>query len=140
MAQLVKCMALSQVMISQFMSSSPASGSVLTAQSREPASDSVSFSLTLPLSHLCSLSHSLSLSLKNKQQKKLVFFLIEKITHLGLLDGALGLGSGHDLMVCEFEPHVRLCADSSEPGACFRFCVSLSLPLPGSCSVSLSQK
>ena len=26
-----------------------------------------------------------------------------------------------------FEPHVRLCADSSEPGACFGFCVSLSL-------------
>ena len=27
----------------------------------------------------------------------------------------LDLGSGHDLMVCEFEPHVRLCADSVEP-------------------------
>ena len=25
------------------------------------------------------------------------------------------------------KPHVRLCADSSEPEACFRFCVSLSL-------------
>ena len=25
-----------------------------------------------------------------------------------------------------FEPRVGLCADSSEPGACFRFCVSLS--------------
>ena len=38
--------------------------------------------------------------------------------------------SGHDLMVCEFEPCVRLCADSSEPGACFGFCVSLSLSTP----------
>ena len=28
---------------------------------------------------------------------------------------------------CGFEPHVGLCADSSEPGGCFRFCVSLSL-------------
>ena len=27
----------------------------------------------------------------------------------------LGLGSGHRLMVCEFEPHVGLCADSEEP-------------------------
>ena len=35
---------------------------------------------------------------------------------------------------------VRLCADGSEPGACFRVCVSLSLPLPCSLSVSLSQK
>ena len=26
-------------------------------------------------------------------------------------------GSGHDLTVCEFEPHVGLCADSSEPDA-----------------------
>ena len=32
-----------------------------------------------------------------------------------------------------------LCADSSEPGACFRFCVSLSLPLPHLRSVSLSK-
>ena len=31
------------------------------------------------------------------------------------------------LVVHEFEPRVGLCADSSEPGACFRFCVSLSL-------------
>ena len=43
--------------------------------------------------------------------------------------GRLGVnfGSGHDLTVREFEPRIRLCADSSEPGACFRFCVSLSL-------------
>ena len=27
----------------------------------------------------------------------------------------LGFGSGHDLMVCEFEPHAGLCADSAEP-------------------------
>ena len=37
-------------------------------------------------------------------------------------------GSGHDLTVREFEPHVRLYADNSEPGACFGFCVSLLLP------------
>ena len=36
------------VMISQFVSSSPALGSVLTAQSLEPASDSVSPSLSDP--------------------------------------------------------------------------------------------
>ena len=47
-AQLVKGPTLSQVMISQFVSSSPTSGSVLTAQNLEPASDSVSPSLSGP--------------------------------------------------------------------------------------------
>ena len=42
MAQSVKSPTLVQVMITWFMSSSPSSGSVLTAQSLEPASDSVS--------------------------------------------------------------------------------------------------
>ena len=37
------------------------------------------------------------------------------------------LQPGHDHSVREFEPRVRLWADGSEPGACFRFCVSLSL-------------
>ena len=37
------------------------------------------------------------------------------------------LQPGHHLAVHEFEPRVRLWADGSEPGACFRFCVSLSL-------------
>ena len=37
------------------------------------------------------------------------------------------LQPGHDLAVREFEPRVGLWADGSEPGACFRFCVSLSL-------------
>ena len=41
-AQLVKLPTSAQVMISQFVGSSPASGSVLTAWSLEPASDSVS--------------------------------------------------------------------------------------------------
>ena len=44
-----------QVMISQFVSSSPASGSVLTAQSLEPASDSVSPSLCPSPTHALSL-------------------------------------------------------------------------------------
>ena len=37
------------------------------------------------------------------------------------------LQPGRDLALREFEPRVRLWADGSEPGACFRFCVSLSL-------------
>ena len=44
-AQSVKCPTLAQVMVSPFMGSSPAPGSVLTAQSLEPVSDSVSPSL-----------------------------------------------------------------------------------------------
>ena len=49
-----------QVMISRSVSSSPASGSVLMAQSLEPAPDSVSPSLSLPLLHSCCLFFSLS--------------------------------------------------------------------------------
>ena len=48
-------------------------------------------------------------------------------------------GSGRDLTVCEFEPRVGLCADSTEPGACFGFCVSLSLCLSLACALSLSK-
>ena len=49
MAQLVKHLTLAQVMISRFMGSSTTSGSVLIAQSLEPASDSVSPFLSVPL-------------------------------------------------------------------------------------------
>ena len=49
MAQLVERPTSAQVMISQFVGSSPMSGSTLTAQSLEPALDSVSPSLSLPL-------------------------------------------------------------------------------------------
>ena len=59
-AQSVGCLTLAQRMISCFMSLSPMSGSVLTAQGLETASDSVSHSLSAPaLLTLC-------LSLKNK--------------------------------------------------------------------------
>ena len=56
-AQLVKRPTSAQVMISRFMSSSPALGSVLIAQSLEPASDSVS---PLPAPPLLALCFSLS--------------------------------------------------------------------------------
>ena len=58
----------------------------------------------------------------------------------GSASEASDFSSGHDLTVREFEPRIGLCADSSEPGACFGFCVSLSLSLPLPClhPVSLS--
>ena len=66
MAQSVKCPASAQVMISRFMSSSPASGSVLTAWSGEPPLNSVSPSLSgPPLLVLC-----LSLPLKKIEREK----------------------------------------------------------------------
>ena len=46
-AQLVERPTSAQVMISRSVSSSPASGSVLTGQSLEPVSDSLSLSLSL---------------------------------------------------------------------------------------------
>ena len=63
-AWLVEYPALAQVMISWFVSLSPESGSVLIARSLEPASDSVSPSLSAP--SLLVVCLCLSLSLKNK--------------------------------------------------------------------------
>ena len=69
MAQLVKRLTLIQVMILRSVSLSSASGSVLTAQSLEPASDFVSSSLSAPPP----LMLCLALSLKNKQMLKKFF-------------------------------------------------------------------
>ena len=55
-----------QVMISWSVGSSPASGSVLIAQSLKPASDSVSPSFCHTPAHVLSLSLSLSVSLSKK--------------------------------------------------------------------------
>ena len=41
-------------------------------------------------------------------------------------------------LVCGFESYVEVCADSSEPGACFGFCVWLSAPPPLTLCFSLS--
>ena len=60
-----------QVMVSQFLGSSPVLGSVLTAQSLQPASDSASPSLSAPSPLVLCLS--LSLSKINK-----TFFKIKK--------------------------------------------------------------
>ena len=55
----LQCLTWAQVMISRFVGSSPASGSVLTAQSLELAWDSVSPSLSAPPPLTLSLSVSL---------------------------------------------------------------------------------
>ena len=57
-AQSVKHLTFAQVTISWLLGSSPASGSVLTAQSQEPASDSVSPSLSGPPLFMLRLSLS----------------------------------------------------------------------------------
>ena len=69
-AQLVNHPSSIQVMISQFVGSSPTSGSVLTAQSLEPASDSMSPSLSVPFQLTVCLSLSLSKINKTKFKKK----------------------------------------------------------------------
>ena len=52
----------------------------------------------------------------------------------GYVGGSVGRAAdfrpGHDLEVRGFRPHVRLCADGSEPGSCHGFCISLSFPPP----------
>ena len=73
-------------------------------------------------------------------------YLQLSLKKLGRLGGSVSwasdFGSGHDLAVREFEPHVRRCADSSEPGACFGLCVcvSLSACIPLTLSLSLKNK
>ena len=71
MAQSVKRPTSAEVMISQFVDLSPVSGSVLIAQSLDPASDSVSTTfLFAPPPHMSPLSLSLSLSLSKINIKK----------------------------------------------------------------------
>ena len=70
MAQSVERPTSAQVTISRSVSLSPASGSVLTVQSLEPASDSVSLFLSAP--PLLMLCLSLSLSKINKHLKKII--------------------------------------------------------------------
>ena len=69
MAQLDKRPTSAQVMISRFVGSSPVSGSVLTAQSLEPASDSVSLSLFLCPSSAYILSLS-KINIKKRKRKE----------------------------------------------------------------------
>ena len=65
MAQSVKHPTSAQVMISWFVGSSPVSGSVLTAQSLELASDSVSPSLSVP-----PLARSLNINTHKKKSEQ----------------------------------------------------------------------
>ena len=68
---MVKCPTSAWVMISGLVSSSPPSDSALTAQGLEPAWDSVSPPVSLPLPVTHTLSLSLSLSKINKHLKNL---------------------------------------------------------------------
>ena len=66
----------------------------------------------------------------SKEVAKIKLHSHQKYLLMGHLGGSVGwasdFSSGHDLVVHEFQPCVQLWADSSEPGACFCFCVSLS--------------
>ena len=64
--QLVKHPTSAQVMISQFVCSSPSLGSVLTAQSMESASDSVSLSLCSSSAYALSLFSVSKINIKKK--------------------------------------------------------------------------
>ena len=82
MAQSVERPTSAQVMISRFVSSSPVSGPVLTARSLEPASDSVSSSLSAPplLAFCFSLSHK-EINVKNffkKNKCARLFYTLHK--------------------------------------------------------------
>ena len=57
-------------------------------------------------------------------------FKIYKFRGTWVVQSVKPLTLAHDLTIRGFESHVELCADSSEAGACFGFCVSLSLFAP----------
>ena len=61
--------------------------------------------------------------------------MIKPQASVGRLGGSVGwpsnFSSGHDLVVCEFEPHIKLCADCSKPEAPSNsMSLSLSAPPP----------
>ena len=70
--------------------------------------------------------------------------LNEKLAEQGSLGGSVSyasnFSSGRDSTEREFKPRVGLCADSSEPGASFGCCVSLSLGPSPAHALSLSLK
>ena len=137
MVQSVERLTSAQVTISQLVSSSPNSGSVLTAQSLEPLPDSVSPSLSLPLPH----PRSVSVSLKKKQTLKkkswgawvaqsVEWLTSAQVTISQLLSSSPA--SGSLLTAWSLEP----ASDSVSPSLC-----PLPAPLLTLClSLSLSQK
>ena len=72
----------------------------------------------------------------------LLIFIFKKLLHLGhqvaQLVKLMTSAQVVDLTACEFKSHVGLWADSSEPGACFAFCVSLSFCPSVACTLTLS--
>ena len=105
MAQSVVHPTSAQVMISWSVSSSPASGSVLTAQSLEPVSDSVSPSLSDPPPFRLSFPVSkINKCLKKKLKKKKSGTKRGSWVVQWVKCPALDFGSGHDLTVCGSSP------------------------------------
>ena len=104
--------------------------------------ETTSLCLFLKVRKICNLPRG--------KKKIYVFFtpfnksIISKISEIPILGlgvkWTLNFGSGHNLTIREFEPRVGLCADSSEPGTCFGFCVSLSLCPSPTHALSLCQK
>ena len=76
---------------------------------------------------------------KERERTEINKMKVERGAWVAQLFGCLtpDSGSGHDLMVYEVEPQVRLCTDNAKP-AWDSPCISL--PLPCSHSLSLSQK
>ena len=58
---------------------------------------------------------------------KFAFIMYSVHSFSVFVNKGMSFGLGHDLVVAEFKPCVRFYADSAELGACFGFCVSLSV-------------
>ena len=101
MAQSVKRLTLAQVMISRFLSSSPASGSVPTAQGLEPPSDSVSPPLsTPPMLMLClSIVNVKKIKIKKKETSMEQLLFIRGSGIPGTIDYIVPVPSRHLIFV-----------------------------------------
>ena len=137
MAQSVGRLTSAHVMISRFMSSSPASGSVPTAQSLEPASDSVSPSLCVP--PMLAVCLSVCLSKINKDWGAWVAQSVKRPTSAQVVIPRFASPSpapGSVLTAQSLEPASDSVSPSLSAPPLLILCLSVSLSL----SLSLSQK
>ena len=111
MAQLVKRLILHQVMISRVCEFEPHLG--LCADSSEPGT---CFGFCVCVSLCPSPAHTLCFSKLNKCRGAWVAQSVKRPTSAQVM-----------ISHCEISHDLLICADSSEPGACFRFCVCVSL-------------
>ena len=115
----------------------PPSATGRTSRCRAPSSSSKDSSIQALASFRAFTWTFIMLCMYEKSKTLAVNFTNISVCRVPGWLSRLSVSSSHDLMVCEFEPHVRLCARSLEPASSS---ASPFLCAPPSCSVSLKNK